>query len=45
MQMFDGEVATLIKTDGTVEQKHWLSEGTFQSEAIQFACADFVRAE
>lgn len=28
MQMFDEEIATLIKTDGTVEQKHWLTEDT-----------------
>lgn len=45
MQMFDEEIATLIKTDGTVEQKHWLTEDTLQAEAMEEACGMFLTAE
>ena len=45
MQMFDEEIATLIKTDGTVEQKRWLTEETLQAEAMEEACGMFLTAE
>lgn len=45
MQMFDEQIATLIKTDGTVEQKRWLTEDTMQAEAMQEACGMFLTAE
>jgi len=39
MQMFDEQIATLIKTDGTVEQKRWLTEDIMQAEAMEAANA------
>jgi hypothetical protein len=30
MEMFDTEIKTLIKADGTPEQKEWVAEGTSQ---------------
>lgn len=45
MQMFDEQIATLIKTDGTVEQKRWLTEDALQAEAMDDACRAFVSAE
>lgn len=45
MQMFDEEIATLIKSDGTVEQKRWLTEDTVQAEAMEEACRMFLTAE
>lgn len=45
MQMFDEEIATLVKTDGTVEQKHWLTEDTLQTEVMDKACRMFLTAE
>jgi hypothetical protein len=45
MQMFDEEIATLIKSDGTVEQKHWLIEDALKAEAMQEACGMFLTAE
>jgi len=45
MQMFDEEIATLIKADGMVEQKRWVTEDTLQSEAMDDACRAFVAAE
>jgi hypothetical protein len=45
MQMFDEEIATLIKTDGTVEQKRWLTEDTLQAEAMEESCGMFLTAE
>jgi hypothetical protein len=45
MQMFDEEIATLIKTDGAVEQKRWLTEDTLQAEAMEEACGMFLTAE
>jgi hypothetical protein len=45
MQMFDEEIATLIKSDGTAEQKHWLTEDTLQAEAMEEACGMFLTAE
>lgn len=44
MQMFDEEIATLIKTDGTVEQKKWLAEDALQAEEAEAAVADLVRS-
>lgn len=34
MEMFDEQIATLIKADGTVEQKRWVTEDILQSEAM-----------
>ena len=45
MQMFDEEIATLIKADGTAEQKRWLTEDTLQAEAMEEACGMFLTAE
>ena len=45
MEMFDEEIATLIKTDGTVEQKRWLAQDALQAEAMQEACGMFLTAE
>jgi len=45
MEMFDEEIATAIKADGTVEQKRWVTEDTLQSEAMGDACRAFVAAE
>jgi len=45
MQMFDEEIATLIKADGTVEEKRWLTEDTLQAEAMEEACGMFLTAE
>ena len=45
MEMFDEQIATLIKADGTVEQKRWVTEDTLQSEAMDDACRAFVAAE
>lgn len=44
MQMFDEEIATLIKTDGTVEQKKWLAEDVLQAEEAEAAVADLIRS-
>jgi hypothetical protein len=44
MQMFDEEIATLIKTDGTVEERR-VTKDTLQAEAMQEACEAFVAAE
>jgi len=45
MEMFDEEIATAIKADGTVEQKRRLMEDSLQSEAMGDACRAFVAAE
>jgi hypothetical protein len=45
MEMFDEEIATNIKADGTVEQKRWRKEDSLQSEAMEDACRAFVSAE
>jgi|SRR5208282_490388 len=45
MEMFDEEVTTLIKSDGTAEQKRWLVEDALQSEPMQEACGMFLTAE
>jgi len=45
MEMFDEEVSTLIKTDGTAEQKRWLLDDVLQSEPMQEACGMFLTAE
>jgi len=45
MEMFDEEVSTLIKTDGTAEQKRWLLDDALQSEPMQEACGMFLSAE
>jgi len=45
MQMFDEEIATLITTDGTVEQKRWLTEDALKVEVMQEACGMFLTAE
>jgi hypothetical protein len=45
MQMFDEEIATVIKADGTFEQKHWLTEDTLQAKAMHEACEMFLTAE
>jgi hypothetical protein len=45
MQMFDDEIATVIKTDGTAEQKRMLTEDTLQAEAMDEACKMFLTAE
>ena len=45
MQMFDEEIATLIKSDGTTEQKRMLTEDTLQGEAMYQACEMFLTAE
>ena len=45
MEMFDEQVATLIRADGTAEQKRWLAEDALQSEAMDDACRAFVSAE
>jgi len=45
MEMFDEGVSTLIKTDGTAEQKRWLLEDVLQSEPMQEACGRFLTAE
>jgi len=44
MQMFDEEIATLTKTDGTVAQEQWLTEGILQGEVMQDACDRLVAA-
>lgn len=41
MNMFDEEIATTIREDGTVEQKRWLTEDVLQTEEmeeVQAAC-------
>jgi hypothetical protein len=45
MEMFDEEIATFIKSDGTAEQKRWLTEDTLQAEAMKEACDMFLTAE
>jgi len=44
MQMFDEEIATLIKSDGTVEERR-VTKDTLQAEAMQEACGAFLAAE
>jgi hypothetical protein len=44
MEMFDQEITTLIKADGTPEQKKWLAEDALQAEEAEAAVADFVRS-
>jgi hypothetical protein len=45
MKMFDEEIATTIKADGTVEQKGWIVEDTLQAEEMEEAQAAFLAAE
>jgi hypothetical protein len=45
MQMFDEEISTLIRQDGTAEQKRWLTDDMFQSEAMDEARGMFLTAE
>ena len=45
MEMFDEHIATLIKADGTIEQKRWVTEDTVQSEVMDDACRAFLAAE
>jgi hypothetical protein len=44
MEMFDQEITTLIKADGTPEQKKWLAEDALQAEEAEAAVADLVRS-
>lgn len=44
MQMFDEEIQTMIKSDGTVEQKRMLLDDLLQSEEAENAVADFVKS-
>lgn len=43
--MFDQEIQTLIREDGTVEQRSWLAEDALQAEAMEQACDALVKAE
>jgi hypothetical protein len=45
MEMFDQEIKTLVRQNGTPEQKQWVTEDTLQSEAMSDACHAFVCAE
>jgi len=45
MEMFDEEIATLIKDNGSAEQKRLFTEDTLQAEAMQEACGMFLTAE
>ena len=45
MEMFDEEISTLIRQDGSAEQKHCLMEDTLHAEAMQEACGMFLTAE
>jgi hypothetical protein len=42
MQMFDEQIATLIKSDGTVEHKRMLLDDMLQSEEAENAVAEFM---
>jgi hypothetical protein len=42
--MFDEEITTLIKADGTPEQKKWLAEDALQTEEAEASVADLVRS-
>lgn len=42
MNLFDEEISTLIKSDGTVEQKRMLLNDMLQSEEAENAVAEFV---
>jgi hypothetical protein len=42
MNLFDEEIATLIKTDGTAEQKRTLLDDMLQSEEAENAVEDFL---
>jgi hypothetical protein len=44
VEMFDEQIATLIKADGTPEQKKWLAEDALQAEEAEAAVADLVRS-
>lgn len=45
MNMFDEEIATTIREDGTAEQKRWLTEDVLQSEEMAEVQAAFLVAE
>jgi len=42
MNLFDEEISTLIKSDGTVEQKRMLLDDILHSEEAESAVADFL---
>lgn len=44
-RMFDQEVVTLVKENGTEEHKRWVTEDMLQSEEMEIAQADFLQAE
>jgi hypothetical protein len=44
MEMFDEEITTLIKAEGTVEEKNWLAEHALQAEEAEAAVADLIRS-
>ncbi len=44
MEMFDEQIATLIKAEGTPEQRKWLAEDALQAEEAEAAVADLVRS-
>jgi hypothetical protein len=42
MQMFDEEIQTLVKSDGTVEQKRIMLDDMLQSEEAESAVEEFL---